>query len=269
MTDTQERHKIIPHNALPLIWPLKKNFLKFLTPTRFLQHHRPIAAYKRNENLHDRLVQSKLRTPTPLGRVGRCKYFVQSKWVMSRYNKKIFKIPRPLTHETTNCIYLVFCVRCRRQYVGQTKNELRIRAYQHAHNIVHKLNKRHHLVQNFLAHGLPAFRVTCLQTNPAWSLSERLTQRGLSSFYLYFPHLLHCNTSRLLFGYPHFIPKTYPSVTLLQLHLILKNPDSYYPTFTSLKLNPLTCDPDLFNPLRPTQTADSPLLGDPGYLTSI
>lgn len=178
--ETQNRHKIIPLTALyssqcvSLNLAIKENFLKFLGPTKFLQHHRPIAAYKRNTNLKDVLVRSKLNTLKPQSRVGRCKYFVQTRWVMSRYNKKIFKIPRPLTHETSNCIYLVFCVRCRRQYVGQTKNELRVRAYQHAHNIMHGIDKRRYLVQHFLAHGLSSLKVTALQSNPAWSLKERL-----------------------------------------------------------------------------------------------
>lgn len=181
----QSRDKIIPLTALyfkqcvSLNLAIKENFLKFLAPTNFLQHHRPIAAYKRNENLLDMLVYSKLRTAAPMGRVGRCKYFVQTKWVMSRSNKKIYKIPRPLTHESINCIYLTFCVRCRRQYVSQTKNELRVRVYQHAHNILHKIDKRRHLVQHFLTHGLSSFKVTCLQSNPAWSLTERLRAESI------------------------------------------------------------------------------------------
>jgi len=141
---------------------IKENFSSFLTSTHYLQHHKPIAAYRRNENILDVLVQSKLPTPPPKGRIGKCKYFVLLKWVKNIFNGQVLRLSRPLSHECTNCVYVVFCLKCRKQYVGQTKNELRVRAYQHAHNIVHKKEKRRHLVRYFMIHGLEPFRVTGL-----------------------------------------------------------------------------------------------------------
>lgn len=178
--DTTNRNKIIPlvsHFSCfstQLNRAIKSNFSQFLTSTNFLQHHKPIAAYRRNKNILDVLVQSKLSTPSPKGRIGKCKYFTPSRWVKNRFNGQIFKLSNTLSHESVNCIYLIYCLKCRKQYVGQTKNELRVRAYQHAHNIVHKIEKRRLLVKHFLAHGLDSLRITGLQTNPLWSLKERL-----------------------------------------------------------------------------------------------
>jgi len=154
---------------------IKQNFNFFLTPTTFvLQHHKPIAAFRRNENLLDILVQSKLPAPPPKGRIGKCKYFESRKWVRNYFNGQVFRLSHILSHECTNCVYLVFCLKCHKQYVGQTKNELRVRAYQHAHNIVHKIEKRRHLVRHFIVHGIEAFRITGLQSNSGWSLGQRL-----------------------------------------------------------------------------------------------
>lgn len=178
--DPHTRNQIIPlvahfsNQSVQLNAALKSNFFKFLTPTPYLQHHKPIAAYKRNKNLLDILVHSQLYSPLPKGRIGKCKYYASLRWVMNNSTKQIFQLLRPLSHQTTNCVYLMFCLKCRRQYVGQTKNELRVRIYQHVHNIVHKIQKRRHVVQHFLGHGLAALRATGLQANPLWSLQDRL-----------------------------------------------------------------------------------------------
>ncbi|MGL5995246.1 MAG: GIY-YIG nuclease family protein [Pseudomonas proteolytica] len=86
----------------------------------------------------------------------------------------MYQVPQQLTPIICNCIYLIYCAKCSKQYVGQTKNALRIRIYQHTHNIKNKIEKRRHVVQHFLTHGLEAFRVTGLQSNPFWSLCDRL-----------------------------------------------------------------------------------------------
>lgn len=178
--DALSRNKIIPlvshfsNFSTQLNLAVKSNFLQFMTPTKYLQQHKPIAAYRRNKNISDLLVRSKLSKPFCKGRLGKCKYHTPLLWVKNRFNGQVFKLPHSLSHECVNCIYLVHCLKCRKQYVGQTKNELRVRAYQHAHNIMHKIEKRRHLVQHFLVHGLDSFRITGLQTNPQWSLKERL-----------------------------------------------------------------------------------------------
>lgn len=178
--ETPPRDKIVPlvahfsPQSQQLNLCIKANFQKFIEPSKFLRRHRPIAAYRRNVNLLDRLVQSKIYTSPPKGRVGRCKYYSAANLVVSRFSKTVFQLPRTLSHEACNCVYLIFCTKCKRQYVGQTKNELRVRIYQHVHNITHKIEKRRHVVQHFIAHGVEALRATGLQANPSWSLKDRL-----------------------------------------------------------------------------------------------
>ncbi len=69
--NTQERNKIVPlvsffsQHSTQLNKATKENFTKFMEPTCTLQKHRPIAAYKRNTNLLDTLVCSKIKSTQP------------------------------------------------------------------------------------------------------------------------------------------------------------------------------------------------------------
>lgn len=178
--EAHSKDKIIPFVAFystqcrQLNSAIKQNFSKFLTGTDYLQRHKPIAAYKRNKNLLDLLVQSKVYSKITKEKQVTCKYFVPLKWVKNKTTKQIFTLQQTLSPQITNCVYLIFCMKCKKQYVGQTKNELRVRAYQHAHNILHKIEKRRHVVQHFLMHGLTSLKITGLQANPLWDLRERL-----------------------------------------------------------------------------------------------
>lgn len=104
------------------------------------------------------------------------KYYV---WVKNRTNKQIYVLQQILSAQTMNCVYLIYCEKCKKQYVGQMKNELCVRAYQHAHTILHKIEKRRFVVQHFLAHSLPSLRISGLQANPLWNLQDRLKTEGL------------------------------------------------------------------------------------------
>ena len=176
----KEKNKIIPlvsnfsSMSKQLNRAAKSNFERFFENTPYLQKHKQIAAYRRNTNLADILVNSKLRPMAPQTRKLICKYFDQKKWVFNRSTKQVFQVSQQLTPITHNCIYLIYCAKCSKQYVGQTKNALRTRVYQHTHNIKNKIEKRRHVVQHFLTHGLEAFRVTGLQSDPFWSLCDRL-----------------------------------------------------------------------------------------------
>lgn len=177
---TQPKNKIIPLvtyysvQSVQLNGATKENFTKFLEPTHSLQQHRPIAAYKRNKNLLDTLVCSKIRAPLPQTRAGAHKHYFLRRWVQNKTTKQIYDVQRNLSFQMSNCVYLIFCSKCHKQYVGQTKNRLLLRVYQHLYNIRNKIEARRFLVKHFLEHGLSALKVTGLQSNPFWTLRERL-----------------------------------------------------------------------------------------------
>ncbi|KAL2076769.1 hypothetical protein ACEWY4_027632 [Coilia grayii] len=176
-TQTQ---KIIPMistfstNSVQLNRLIKCNFQKFLTNTNILQHHKIIAAYRRNKNLKDRLVKSKLPSLTSKQKEERNKTFQPRTWVTNHSTKQIYKITEILTSKTTNCIYLISCAKCTKQYVGQTKNSMVTRLYQHQYNIRHHKEINTHIVKHFLEHGLTSLRISGLQSDQSWTLHKRL-----------------------------------------------------------------------------------------------
>ena len=182
---TQGIRKIIPmvatysNNTVQLNRLLKANFKKFLLNTDILQQHTVIAAYRRNKNLKDFLVKSKLPPLVTDQRKNTNKTFQQKTWVKNYTNKQIFKLTQILTPQTTNCIYLISCLKCSKQYIGQTKNTILTRLYQHIYNIRHKKETNTHIVQHFIEHGLTSLRVMGLQSNQLWTLHKRLQMERL------------------------------------------------------------------------------------------
>ena len=177
-----EKPKIIPlvstfsEPGLQLNSMTKANFNKFLSGTPYLQHHTLISAHRRNTNLRDLLVKSKL---APLNQIKNKhredKTFQPKLWVKNYNTKRIFQIRPTLTLQTTNCIYLITCTKCSKQYVGQTKNSIKTRLYQHIHNIKHHKETHTHIIRHFLLHSLSSLRVMGLQSNAIWTLKERIT----------------------------------------------------------------------------------------------
>lgn len=185
VTDNPPRTKIIPmvsrfcNQSIQLNKSIKENFFKFTDSTNCLQKHKPIAAHCRNKNLLDKLVHSKVSKPLTKSKAGTCKYYTYKRWVRNRFTQQIFELKQSLSSHSANCVYLIFCNKCQKQYVGQTKNQINTRVYQHVHNIIHKIDKRRHLVQHFLKHGLKELKVTGLQSDPRWSLRDRLKTESL------------------------------------------------------------------------------------------
>lgn len=68
-----------------------------------------------------------------------------------------------------NCVYLIRCVQCSIQFVGETGNTMLIRFTQHRYNINNQKNMHIPLVE----HGWAYLRATILESNPNWSVKQR------------------------------------------------------------------------------------------------
>ena len=138
MTTFQSAHKY---------WPL-------LSTSRTVGHlftKPPLCANRRPTNLRDMLVSSKCNYPPPprtiqpkplnttCGNIT-CKYCtminkeekVTSSFLENEYKAKILCRTSCLS---TNVVYLITCLKCRCQYVGETKRQLRRRMYEHLKSI--------------------------------------------------------------------------------------------------------------------------------------
>lgn len=151
----------------------KSNFERVLSPAEIMPNSRVISAYKRNKNLMDILVQAKL----PSLKVDRPQMldtqFVKLKFIKNDKERTIFRIQQGFSPRSTNCIYVIFCVKCNLKYVGETKNSLSTRMVQHRYNIRQKKKVDTPLVLHFLNHGLASLRIAGLQKDVNWTDLER------------------------------------------------------------------------------------------------
>lgn len=130
-----------------------------------------LAAYKRNRNLRDLLVHSRL----PRQKGSKPPAINRSRTIKARGQSRAFVLPKiPL--RTRNCIYAIQCSRCGKHYVGQTKNSIKTRLYQHRYVIKkgERNNSRRVLIEHFKQHGLHKLRIRGLEHDPGWTLRQRL-----------------------------------------------------------------------------------------------
>lgn len=75
--------------------------------------------------------------------------------------------------EVGRVYFALYCSRCQKQYVGETKHTIITRLKQHLRNIIHKKQINTRLVQHFLQHGKDRVKITGIETNVFWSDRER------------------------------------------------------------------------------------------------
>ena len=154
----------------------KKHFEDTMSGTSLAQNIEIIPAYKRNPNLRDMLVRAKL--PLPSARPvspGRCRT------VTNPTTKNTYLTQRNITLKHCNCIYKIECGRCKKVYVGETRNSLSARLSTHKYNIRTGKKPNTFLEQHFAAHGLQNLKLYGLQHNPHWSTRER---KGMEHFWI-------------------------------------------------------------------------------------
>lgn len=152
----------------------KSNYRTVIENQGLLKNYRIISAYRRNKNLRDYLVRAKLQVVQPQNKTTvLARNFIRLEYVFNRVHKTIFKIPQNFTPQTSNCVYIVFCSNCGKQYVGETKNSVATRMMQHRYNIKNNKEVTTPLVKHFLSHGWHCFRVSGLQCNSGWTDAER------------------------------------------------------------------------------------------------
>lgn len=152
---------------------VKANFERVIGDSGIIPQSRIISAYRRNRNLQDHLIRArlpKLNLEKPLLLEAQ---FCSLRFIRNSREKTIFQISQRFTPRSTNCVYVIFCVRCGKKYIGETKNSLSTRMVQHRHNIRNQKEVETPLVHHFLIHGLEAVRMAGLQGNVNWSDGER------------------------------------------------------------------------------------------------
>ena len=113
---------------------------------------KPLVGFRRLSNLRDMLTNSSIRYPSQISakhtlmppictRLGKCTYCPQIKkinTVQCNFKKKSFHLkdlPKNITCELSNVIYLISCRKCHKQYVGETSRAFRKRMYKHKFSV--------------------------------------------------------------------------------------------------------------------------------------
>ena len=151
---------------------LKRNFVSS-GGENFLRGFRLIAAYRRNPNLQDSLVRSKLRPLNPPKTRRLDGFFRTYRTVQNQTTHEVFRTQSGLDVQTKNCVYLIRCSKCCVQYVGESGNTLLTRFTQHRYNITHKKYLNNPLVNHFVQHDWLSVRATILESNPNWTIRVR------------------------------------------------------------------------------------------------
>lgn len=144
---------------------IRSNFAQTLADTPVGGNVSLLATYKQNINLRDLLVHSHL----PM---------VREHLQLARKPRVVRVIPL----NTENCIYIIRCSRCGRQYVGQTKKYQLIELYQHRYVIHSKRpseRSRWSLVKHFLRHGVEFLQIQGLEHNSRRTKRQRLYKEHL------------------------------------------------------------------------------------------
>lgn len=152
---------------------LKRNFISAGGNRVFLKDHRLIAAFRKNHNLRDILVKAKLRPLQAHRTRSQGDFFRHYRMVQNQNTKEVFETQRNTTVHHKNIVYLIRCLQCTKQYVGESGNTMLTRFTQHRYNINNQKNLHIPLVQHFIDHGWCSLRATILESNPTWSVKQR------------------------------------------------------------------------------------------------
>lgn len=151
---------------------IKNNFSNF-NWTELIPNHKIIVAYKKNKNLKDFLVKAKLPPQLKPHKENYSDNFHHFQYIRNQKTKLLLYIPQKFSLTTKNCIYIIVCSKCKKQYIGETRNSISTRMWQHKYNILHKKELDTPLVFHFVKHDWSALQVGGVQHDPSWSTLER------------------------------------------------------------------------------------------------
>lgn len=107
--------------------------------------HVPLVSFRKPPNIRSKLVRARVDSghsttkgfdPCRSSRCKTCNHSSTSTNFTSEFNGKRFDILQSISCFSYNLIYLITCLKCKKQYVGQTEQTLRQRMNSHRHTII-------------------------------------------------------------------------------------------------------------------------------------
>lgn len=146
---------------------LKRHFNHCQAQIPGLQTFRFISAYRRNKNLKDMLVHTRLDRPQR-----QTGPFLFPKYVTNLLTGKGAPIARHLSPNSLNVIYAIKCKTCGAMYIGETKHSMKVRLQQHLYYIRKKKDRG--LYKHFQIHSVDQLQMIGLQSDNSWNKQNRL-----------------------------------------------------------------------------------------------
>lgn len=150
-------------STVNLVRRIKDNFQTVMEGKQPEQDLRIIAAFRKNKNLKDYLVRSKVKHREGQHLVPKTNYFKQINWIHNSQTQKVFKLPIRGTTTSENCVYVIICKNCGKKYVGETGRTIHLRFQGHKQNILKRQNTDRHAVRHFVGHGWDAVQASVLE----------------------------------------------------------------------------------------------------------
>nr|XP_049605251.1 uncharacterized protein LOC125985971 isoform X1 [Syngnathus scovelli]XP_049605252.1 uncharacterized protein LOC125985971 isoform X1 [Syngnathus scovelli]XP_049605253.1 uncharacterized protein LOC125985971 isoform X1 [Syngnathus scovelli]XP_049605254.1 uncharacterized protein LOC125985971 isoform X1 [Syngnathus scovelli]XP_049605255.1 uncharacterized protein LOC125985971 isoform X1 [Syngnathus scovelli]XP_049617684.1 uncharacterized protein LOC125992623 [Syngnathus scovelli]XP_049617685.1 u len=129
--------------------------------------HKVVSAFKRNPNLKDLLVSTKMKSGS--SRAARRSIGV----ITDSQKKEHFFTQTGKALSTRNAVYCMSCRLCGVMYVGRTRNDVRSRLHAHRYSITHNQKRNTHVVRHFRLHGLRNLRIRILESCAGWTQRDR------------------------------------------------------------------------------------------------
>ncbi|KAF3834512.1 hypothetical protein F7725_027070 [Dissostichus mawsoni] len=143
-----------------LLSGLKANFEGARADCDALRGCRLISAYRRNKNLKDLLVHTKLKDNSVRAREA------------PRMSELGANLGRALRPTTKNAVYAVRCRACHKLYVGETRHEISLRIKQHLYRINNGYGTSV-LYLHFKLHGPENLQSLGLESSGSWTTAQR------------------------------------------------------------------------------------------------
>ena len=141
-----------------------------------LSSHRVLSAYKRNPNLRDALVSSKLKG-LPTRRTRNVEAPFKRLHSITAY-RRAYRTASRASPQSSNCVYLLRCRVCGHRYVGETGRRVIIRWREHRRNadLGHTNTP---LLRHCRLHGFHRLVLSVLEHNPTWNAAARRRRERL------------------------------------------------------------------------------------------
>jgi len=181
---------------------LSKTYRDILSNTPLFNNHKLIVAYKNHNNIRKLLINSKINvTDKPNAnnntifwskrcnsvRCKTCNYMIESTHFISNTTKRKYNLLSNFNCRSKNIIYLITCVKCYKQYVGQTSGTLADRLNNHLSSIRHNYDKPISVHFNQHGHSINHLKIIAIEQNTAsqkqLDIKEKHWQHALQTFY--------------------------------------------------------------------------------------